>query len=255
MGSGFHRRTASIQCREAHSLVATALLVILATLLACTGGAPAPDPTEIPAPTGIKATPAPPAHTPTPEATAAPTTRPTAAPAATPTPEPMATPPLDGRLAPILLQDSDSLQSALSDAELSCIGDDPEDLAFALTGPGPEPPEEQARLLGCLHDETLARLFVAGFVPGPETLSLETSECVREAFAVIDPRSVMMAGIERDPGRAMAGSMAAFRVTTACLTDEEWESAAQATGLTSRERKDGQCIMNALGGPGSWQER
>ena len=94
------------------------------------------------------------------------------------------------------------------------------------------PGEEQAELFGCLEDETLARLFLAGFVPGPETpgsetlLSPETSQCVRAAFEVIDPRTVMTAGIEGDPGRAMAGSMAAFMVTTACLNDEEWEEAA-----------------------------
>ena len=38
----------------------------------------------------------------------------------------------------------------------------------------------------------------------------------------------MTAGIEGDPGRAMAGSMAAFPVTIACLTDQEWEKAGPA---------------------------
>ena len=147
---------------------------------------------------------------------------------------------------PIVLQDSHSLQSALSEAELGCIGDNPEELAFALRGPGPEPPEEQARLLNCLHDETIARLFVAGFVPGPDPLSPETSQCVREAFGVIDPRSVMMAGIEGDPGRAMAGSMVASMAATACLTDKEWDLAAPMSGLTIQGRQEGRCLMEAL---------
>ena len=235
-------------------------MAILITLLACTGASP--DPTETPAPSPVAATSPLIAKTPTPEAKATPTLppaptpteRPTAARTATPTisptPEPAPTPAPDGSLAPIVLQDSLSLQSALSEPELGCIGDDPEDLAFALGGPGPESPEEQARLLNCLHDETLYRLFLAGFVPGSEPLSLEASDCVREAFDTIDPRSVMMAGIEGDPGRAMAGSMVAFMVATACLTDKEWDLAAPMSGLTIQERQEGRCLMEALGGPG-----
>ena len=79
------------------------------------------------------------------------------------------------------------------------------------------------RLMGCLSDETLARLFLAGLIPGPEPLSLETSDCVRAVFEVIDPQEVMTAGIEDDPERTervMAGSMAVSTTTTACLTDE-----------------------------------
>ena len=237
-------------------LLLAALAVILAALLACAGATPAPDPTEAQAPASIVAGTPLPATTATPEAAATstpgPTVRPTevtpatSAPASSPTPEP--TP--DGSLAPIVLQESHSLQSALSEAELGCIGDSPEELAFALRGPGAESPEEQARLLNCLHDETIARLSVAGFVPGPDPLSPETSHCVREAFEVIDPRSVMMAGIEGDPGKAMAGSMDAFMVATACLTDEEWDLAASMSGLTIQERQEGRCLMEALGGPG-----
>ena len=92
-----------------------------------------------------------------------------------------------------------------------------------LTGQGPTSREEQARLIGCLNDETLARLFLAGFVSGPEPLSLETSTCVRAAFEVIDPRAVMTSGLEGNPGAAMAGSMAGFLITTACLSNKEWE--------------------------------
>ena len=114
------------------------------------------------------------------------------------------------------------------------------------------PREEQAELLDCLEDETLAKLFLAGFVPGPEPLSLETSQCVRAAFEVIDPRSVMTAGIEGDPGRAMAGSMAAFSVTTACLSDKEWQRAGPETGMSPEDREAGQCLMEAWPGRGRW---
>ena len=137
------------------------------------------------------------------------------------------------------MQDSGAFRSALSEAELACIG---------------ENPERQTRYVGCLEDETLARLFLAGFVPGPEPLSESTSECVRAAFDVIDPRAVMTAGIEGDPGRAMVGSMAALSVTVACLTDQEWEATASQVGMGPSEREGMRCLLAQLSGPGKMAE-
>ena len=142
------------------------------------------------------------------------------------------------------------MQSTLSEAELGCIGDDPEDLAFALTGRGPESREEQKRLLNCLHDETIARLFPAGFLPGSEPLSLEASDCVREAFDVIDPRSVMIAGIKGNPG--MAGSMAAMTVPIACLSYEKRTAVAPMTVLEPQEWAGMICMTAELG---NWGQR
>ena len=93
-----------------------------------------------------------------------------------------------------------------------------------------------------------------GFVPGPGPLSQETSDCVRAGFAVIDHRTVMTAGIEGDPGRAMAGSMTALSVTIACLNDEEWEAAASKTGMQPEEREGMRCLLDQLGGPGEMAE-
>ena len=247
-------------------LSATAvILVILAALTACTTATPAPSPTATPAPRGIAATPALLPNTPEPEATATPTSFPeptttesTAAPRATPTstpppqptvtsgPTPTPSPPR--ALAPLEIQNAQEIRSALYQTEMDCIGD-PERLARTLAGPGTAPSEEQAELTQCLEDETLARLFLAGFVPGTEPLSLETSTCVRTAFEVIDPRKVMTAGLEGDPGTAMAGSMAALTVTIACLNDEEWEAASPEMGMRPEERAGMQCLMEALGGP------
>ena len=126
--------------------------------------------------------------------------------------------------------------SELSDAEKECIG---------------ENPERQTKYIGCLEDETLARIFLAGFVSGPAPLSQESSDCVRAAFEVIDPRTVMTAGIEGDPGRGMAGNMAAFSVTMACLNDQEWEATAPQMGLRPEERVGMQCLLDQLGGPGN----
>ena len=232
-------------------------LVILATLLACGEQTPAPGgaAATVPAPAEAATsalspvTPEPePTETPLPVSTA--TLRPTAATRATPasTPNPPAV------LAPLQALDISALLSELSANELACIGDDAGKLVRSLTGPGQASGEEQAEFIGCLEDETVARIFLAGFAPGPGPLSLETSDCVRAGFAVIDPREVMTAGIEGDPGRAMAGSMAAFSVTTACLNDEEWAAAASRTGMGPGEWEGMQCLLAQLGGPGEMAE-
>ena len=218
-------------------LLATLIILLtLATLTACSDPTLAPEtlaPTSAPTPTAA------PTPTEIPVPTETPTERPTAAPAATPastpTPGPTATPAPPGVLAPLQPLDSGAMFSELSDAEKECIG---------------ENTERQTRYVGCLEDETLARIFLAGFVPGPGPLSQESSDCVRAAFEVIDPRAVMTAGIEGDPGRAMAGSMAALSVTVACLNDQEWETAGPQVGMSLDEREGMQCLLVALGGPG-----
>ena len=232
-------------------LITVVLAAILMTLLACTGETPAPEPTETPAPSPIPAATPLRATAPIPTDTPAPTETPTAGPTEAPTIPPAPSEP--GLLIPLDIQDSQALESSLSEAELRCIGS-PERLARTLAGPGMAPRDDQAEILECLEDETLAKLFLAGFVPGPEPLSLQTSECVRAALEVIDPRSVMTAGIEGDPGRAMAGSMAAFSVTIACLSDEEWEQAGPETGMSPEDREAAQCLMEALGRPGEMAE-
>ena len=232
-------------------------LVILATLLACGEQTPAPGGAvaTVPAPAEAATsalspvTPEPePSETPQPVPTA--TLRPTAATKATPASTP--TPP--AVLAPLQALDISALLSELSANELACIGDDAGKLVRSLAGPGQASGEEQAEFIGCLEDETVARIFLAGFAPGSGPLSLETSDCVRAGFAVIDPREVMTSGIEGDPGRAMAGSMAAFSVTTACLNDEEWAAAASRTGMGPGEREGMQCLLAQLGGPGEMAE-
>ena len=217
------------------------LMVALATLTACSDPTPAPE--EVPAPTQVSSRVAAPASTDAPVSTQAPTERPTAAPRATPanSPRPEATnitaPP--GVLAPLQPLDSRTMFSELSEAEKECIG---------------ENTERQTKYVGCLEDETLVRIFLAGYVPGPGPLSQETSDCVRAAFEVIDPRAIMTAGIEGNSGRAMAGSMAAFSVTMACLNDEEWDSAALKMGIETDGREGMRCLLEHLGGPGKMAE-
>ena len=240
-----------------------ALLAFLTVLLACQGATPIPSPTEMTVRSTAAATPSLMPNTPSPTATPTPMEKPSErstvapSPASQPTPEPTATPPPDVRLAPIRLQDSQALASILSPAELACIGDVPETLDRVSARPSQEAKDEMLRLIGCLSNETLARLFLAGFIPGPEPLSLETSDCVRAVFAVIDPQEVMTAGLEDDPeraGRAMAASAAAATTATACLNDLEWERSIRMMETGPQERADRQCLMEVLGGPGEMAE-
>ena len=171
------------------------------------------------------------------------------------------TPALPGVLSPLRLQDLEAT-GELSDTELACIGDLPETMAQVLAWQGPEARDELRRLIACLSDETLSRLFLSGLVAGPEPLSVKTSDCVRAVFAVIDPQEAMSSGIEEDPQmaqRARASSIAVATTVTACLTDEEWERATPGIQIGSQEwaaqeRADQRCLMEALGGPGKMAE-
>ena len=231
-------------------LLVVTVLVAIAALMACSGGDPTRAPTATTAPAPAETLIA----TPLPTATATTAPKPRAEPTATTAPEPTAILAPPGVLAPFQALDTSVLLSELSDTELACIGDNPEKVARLLAGPGSAPMEEQAKLIGCLEDETVARIFLAGFVPGPGPLSQDTSDCVRAGFAVIDPRTVMTSGIEGDQGRAMAGSMAALSVTIACLNDAEWDAAASMIGMPPDEREGMQCLLDQLGGPGEMAE-
>ncbi len=118
-----------------------------------------------------------------------------------------------------------------------------------LDGSGKASPEEYPRLLGCLDEETMARFFLVGLIPGPEPFSLETSTCVRAVLEVINPRGVITAEMEGDKKEATASRFVAMTVTIACLNDNEWEKAAPRTVIKDRKRVTMQCIMVVPGGP------
>ena len=210
------------------------ILLVLAALTACSDPAPTPETAVEPTREAVAATSPPPANTPEPTSTTAHT------PTISPTPTP-------GVLSPMPTEDRGAVLSSLSDVELTCIGGDAEKMIAALTGGGPTSMEEQTRLIGCLDDDTVQQLFMTTIIPVP--LSVETSNCVLAALDVIDPRAVMTAGLEGDPGTAMAGSMAVFTVSVACLNDEEWAAAAPKLGMGPEDRDGMVCIMAALGGP------
>ena len=126
------------------------------------------------------------------------------------------------------------------------------DVARLLTifnDPGMATAEEQTKLIGCLQDETLTRLFLSGFIQNTEPLSTETSACVRIGFREIDLRSVMLSVLQGDPGTAMSGSMAALFLTLACLNPEEWNASAPAMAMGPDDRVGMQCLLEEMGGP------
>ena len=195
----------------------------------------------------------------TPRPTESPATAPPPRPTETPTtiPEPTATPaptedePPASQLTPLLLDDPEAVASELSDRELACLAGvaDPERLLTIFSDPGLATADEQTKVIQCFHDETVARLFLTGIILDAGPLSTETSSCVRASFREIDLRSVMLAGLQRDPGTAMSGSMAALFLTMACLNQEEWNSTAPVMGMGPDGREGMQCLMQEMGGP------
>ena len=145
--------------------------------------------------------------------------------------------------------------SELPGAEQACVSEnsDPRQFMALMSAeglaPSEETAEETAKLIQCLGDETLLRLFLTGLIGQTEPLTEETSTCVRSGFADFDIRAVMLAGVvESDAGTAMRGSMAAFLLTLACLNEEDWQAVGPSLGMGPDDRESLQCLMNELGG-------
>ena len=239
------------------------ILLILLILVACSDPAPTALVEPTAAPQMQATTPATsqlqPTATPTPQPTETPTTAPSPQPADTPTPAPAPTAttappqdqPPDGRLTPLTLDNPEAVASQLSNQELACLAEvaDAARLLTIFNDPGIATAEEQTKLIGCLQDESLTRMFLSGFIQDTSGLSTETSACVRAGFREIDLRSVMLAGLGGDPGTAMTGSMAALFLTLACLNQEEWNAAAPAMDMEPDDREGMQCLLAEMGGP------
>ena len=249
------------------SIILTAALVILVALAGCSSPTQAPDtPTPSPAATPTRSS------SPTQEPTAAtvPTRTPTTPPATKPTPvfvaaatpEAPSTPAPKGEtssgvLSPLVLDDPmyddpESVNALLSEAELACIKEIEPGMdrtwSWDLLSHGN--PKDLVKIIGCLGDEILARIFFADTAEGVPTLSLETSTCIRAAFKVIDPRSMMLAKAEGFPEDTLNQSTTLSLVTMACLNDEEWESIEELLWKEPGLRGWMQCMMEELGGPG-----
>ncbi len=160
------------------------------------------------------------------------------------------TPP--GVLSPLSPHDTEEINSELSEAELACLkeGSPGLHLGWAFILPSYGDPQERVEIIGCLEDETIARIHLADIAEGVDPLSLESSTCVRAAFNEIDPRSMMLAKVEGFPEDTLNSATTLSLVTMACLNDAEWETTAEWVREDPELREVMQCMMEKLGGPG-----
>ena len=219
------------------------IFLAMALLLGCSSPTATPAPTEeAPQSASVSAAPAPTEEAPQ-----------SASVSATPAPteEAPKSASVSGTLAPLDIKDPDAFMSELPGAEQACVSENSDLRQFMalMSAEGLASSEETAKLIQCLGDETLLRLFLTGLIGQTEPLTEETSTCVRSGFADFDIRAVMIAGVvESDAGAAMRGSMAAFLVTLACLNEEEWQAVGSSVGMGPDDRESLQCLMNELGG-------
>ena len=214
-----------------------ALLTVLLTLMACSDPTPAPDPTSTRAPAS--------------------TPRPTATPTPTPT-EPSYAPgdePGQGAIISLMLDDSETFASEVSDSELACMAwtADIERLGRILFGTEEPTPAEFDVIRGCLRDEIIRRMFLGGFVQDLAPLSLETVVCIRAGFEGIDFRSAMLAAILGNEPNDMDVNdrdmlVASVFVIIPCLNDEEWETAATVLDMDPGTRAAMMCLLEEIGG-------
>ena len=170
---------------------------------------------------------------------------PTATPA--PTEEAPKSASVSGTLAPLDMKDPDAFMSELSGAEQACVSDysDPRRLMALMSAPELASSEETAKLIQCLGDETLLRLFLTGLIGQTGPLTEETSKCVRSGFADFDVRAVRPAGVVVS---AMLGDITAFLLTLSCLNEEEWQAVGPSLEMGPDDRESLQCLINELGG-------
>lgn len=229
-------------------------IFLTAGLLACSSQEPPAAPvvaaTAIPAPTA----------TPAPVPTATPVPSPTLVPTATPVPELTPTPTLpatespqsaaddSGRIVPLNLADPEEFLSGLSEAERVCIGAvvNVEQFGMLLAAPDLAQPGELEEVVGCLEDETMLRMAVAGFTMHTGTLSQETSTCVRGGLGEMDLRGMFTAS---NPEAGMVSGMATFVIGLSCLNDEEWQQVSPALGAGTNERESLDCMVEYFGSP------
>ena len=156
-----------------------------------------------------------------------------------------------GIIAPLLLENPETAAAELTAQELDCVSKTlpPDQIHQMLRHPELADPEQRQQVIGCLTDETLMRLFLTGFIGETGPLSAETSDCVRTGFEHIDLRYLMTAEAQGDEQGAMAGAMAAFTTTLACLNQEEWLAIAPIMGMDPSNRDSVLCLVEKMGGP------
>ena len=155
-----------------------------------------------------------------------------------------------GMIKPLTLDNPLTIASEFSEAELTCLSGvaQMDRLMQIFTAPETASPEEQAKFIGCLEDETLLRIFLTGILAGTGPLSVETSACIRVGMEGVDLRATMLAGATGDEQGAMVGGMTSLFLSVMCLNDDEWQGAAAVLGINPEERENLKCVVEQMGG-------
>jgi hypothetical protein len=114
--------------------------------------------------------------------------------------------------------------------------------------------EEQTKLLGCLEEETLLRIYLTGLMAGSGPLSVETSGCIRAGMEGVDLPALMVSGTAGGEQAAMVGGMTTMMLAFMCLNEDEWQGAAAGLGIAPEERETLKCVLDELGGPEAFAE-
>ena len=152
------------------------------------------------------------------------------------------------------ITDSRAFLSGVSDAEQACLSGeiDPGRLMLLVGTPELTKEEERAILIGCLEHETLLRLVLTPVLDQAGPLSVESSACIRDAFADADLVALMtaaVAGSDEDSEAAMVGAMTGLFATLSCLSTDEFQAAGPALGMDPDDSQGFKCVFDALGGP------
>jgi hypothetical protein len=154
-------------------------------------------------------------------------------------------------ITPLRLDDPVAIAGELSESELTCLAGVAEigRLMEIFSAPEQASAEEQTKLLRCMENETLLRIFLTEIMESSGPLSVETSKCIRTGMEGVDLPTAMLAGAAGEEGAAMADGMSALVLTLMCLNEDEWEGAAAGLGVPTGERENLQCVLDELGGP------
>ena len=191
-----------------------------------------------------------------------PTTAPPAPASDAPQPEPLSQARESVSLAPLRTDDLQAVLGELSPEERSCLvglGDKAqglEELVLAAEPSSGGPSRAaMATVIDCVHDETALRVLLTQLIGQTEPLSEQTSACVREGLAPLDPRGLLApSGAEHGPAGRLALSMAALSVSVACMNDREWATYAPRLGMSAQDREQAACLVDELGGPAALSE-
>ena len=172
-----------------------------------------------------------------------------------PIPQPAAA---NGEISLIDTNNPQAFLSTLSAAEQACLSAHPNpmdaltSLPLVSSGGDAEAPEPAAELLACLGDDTLLRVFLSMLISDLNSLSQESSECVRAGFAGynLNLRPLLLADGFDNMSEADVSvlSWAGFLLPL-CLNDAERQAAFPYGGIPDAALAGQRCLMERLGGP------